>query len=157
MSEITLRPQRFWEDVQEGDAIEGFEITLNWTTMVEQVAGSQDWNLVHHDPDFAKASGHKGIFYNTGFTHAALARTLTDWAGPYGWLRHLDFQMRRMNMNGDTMRTAGRVVRTYEEDGQHLVEIELWIENDREGVTTPANAVLLLHSRKDEGNLKALV
>lgn len=154
---ITLLPQRFWEDVSEGDEIDGFELTLNWTTMAEQVSGSQDWNLVHHDPEFAQASGHKGIFYNTGFTHAALARTLTDWVGPYGWVRHLDFQMRKMNMNGDTMRTRGRVVRLYAENGNYLVDIELWVENDREGITTPANATVLLPSRADEGNLQALV
>lgn len=142
--------QVYWEDVEIGQEIPVVEMHLNWTTMVEQVHGSQDWNFVHHDPDFAQESGHSGIFYNTGWTSALLCRALTDWIGVDGWLRNLDFQMRRMNMNGDTVRARARVTGKHQgENG--VVELEVWLENDREGVTTPGNAVVYLPSRPAEG------
>jgi acyl dehydratase len=144
----TVRAQRYWEDVRAGDEIPGFEIPLNWTRMARQVSGSQDFYEVHHDPEFARAGGHRDIFYNTGFTRACLSRLLTDYAGDGGWLKKLRFEMRRMNMNGDTIRVTGRVAAVREVEGaDNEVDIELWIENDREGVTTPASATISLPSR----------
>ena len=80
----TLAPiaQRYWDDVRVGDKLDGFDLQLGWTKMAEQVSGSQDFYAVHHDPGFAAEAGHETIFYNTGFTQAALCRVITDWAGP---------------------------------------------------------------------------
>lgn len=144
-----VREQIYWDEVEVGDEIPGYELELNWTRMAAQVSGSQDFYPVHHDPDFARAGGHEDIFYNTGFTRAALCRLVTDWMGPQGWLRKLGFQMRRMNMNGDTIRIKGDVVGKRETPGAegNEVDVELWIENDREGRTTPAQAVVQLPSR----------
>jgi hypothetical protein len=33
------------------------------------------------------------------------------------------------------------------DDGRHLVDLEMWLENDREGVTSPATAVVSLPVR----------
>lgn len=136
--------ERTWESVNDGDEIVGHRLKLTATTMVSQVSGSQDWNYVHHDERFAQESGHPGIFYNTGWTAAMLSRGLTDWAGPTGFVRKLDFQMRRMNRNGDTATVKGVVTGKRIEGEEHLVDIEIWIENDREGVTTPGTAVVRL-------------
>ena len=44
--------------------------------------------------------------------------------------------------------TRGRVTgRRPEDDRSGLVDIEAWIENDREGVTTPASATVRLPRR----------
>ena len=43
-----------------------------------------------------------------------------------------------------TMHLRGRVTRKYVgDDGAHLLDVELWSENDREGVTTPATATVM--------------
>jgi acyl dehydratase len=149
MTTDTTTSQRYWDDVQVGDELPGYELPLTWTRMAAQVSGSQDFYPVHHDPDFARAGGHRDIFYNTGFTRAALSRLLTDWIGPQGWLRKLGFEMRRMNRNGDTIRLRGEVMAKRESTDPrgHEIDIDLWIENDREGRTTPARAVVQLPSR----------
>lgn len=140
--------QRYWEDIAEGDELPGFALRLTETKFAEQVSGSQDFYPVHHDRDFARAGGHPDIFVNTGFTRAALSRLLTDFAGSEGWVRCLSYEMRRMNRPGDTMRLRGTVTRTHTAaDGAHCVDIDLWVENDREGVTTPATATVMLPSR----------
>lgn len=137
--------QRYWEDVAEKEQLSGYSLELTWTKMAEQVSGSQDFYAVHHDPDFARAGGHEDIFYNTGFTRAALCRLLTDWHGPQGWLRRLSFEMRKMHMPNDTIRVLGTVTAVREgEDGMGEVDIDLWIENDRVGIATPAEATVLL-------------
>jgi acyl dehydratase len=140
-------PQRYFEDVAVGDELPGYSMKLGWTKMAEQVSGSQDFYPVHHDPEFAQAGGHEGIFYNTGFTRASLGRLLTEYAGDEGWLKSLRFAMRKMNRNGVTMTVKGKVVDKRATASGGEVDIECWIENDREGVTTPASAIVLLPGR----------
>lgn len=147
-SATIARDTRMWDDVTVGDDLPGFDIKLTETKIAEQVSGSQDFYAVHHDREFARAGGHKDIFVNTGFTRALLSRLLTDYAGPSGWVRKLSYQMRRMNMPGDTMRMRGKVTDKYvDDDGSHRVDLEIWIENDREGVTTPGNGSVILPAR----------
>ena len=138
----------YWDDVSVGDALPGFSMDLDWTTMALQVHGSQDWSRIHHDPDYARDSGHDDIFYNTGWTAGMLGRALTDWMGVEGWVRKLNFQMRGMNMNGDTVSAKGTVTdKRVDDDGRHLVDVDVWLENDRVGKTTPASAVVQLPNR----------
>lgn len=140
--------QRYWEDVKEGDELPGYDLYLSETKVAEQVSGSQDFYAVHHDRPFAQAGGHKDIFFNTGFTRASLSRLLTDFAGVDGWVRKLSYEMRKMNRPGDTMQLRGKVTRTYKgTDGAHLVDIDLWVENDHEGIATPATATVELPTR----------
>ncbi|HJM76699.1 MAG TPA: hypothetical protein QGI71_12710 [Dehalococcoidia bacterium] len=137
--------QRYWEDVAEEERLSGYSLELTWTKMAEQVSGSQDFYAVHHDPDFAREGGHEDIFYNTGFTRAALCRLLTDWHGPQGWLRKLSFEMRKMHMPHDTITVQGIVTaRRQGKGGMGEVDIDLWVENDRVGIATPAEATVLL-------------
>jgi acyl dehydratase len=150
-SQTIIRTQHYWDEVTIDEELPGFTLVLDWRRMADQVSGSQDFYPVHHDPDFATEAGHPGIFYNTGFTRAALCRLLTDFAGDDGWLRMLDFQMRRMNHNGDVLQVRARVTGKTEvsaEEGD--VEVDVWIENSREGVTTPGKAIVRL-ARKRHG------
>ena len=84
---------RYWQDVDIGTQLPGFSMTLDATTMVLQVSGTQDWEAIHHDEAYARDSGHDGVFYGAAWAHALLARVVTDWMGLHGWLAHLSFQM----------------------------------------------------------------
>ena len=140
--------QTYWNDVRVGDRIDGYDLSLTWTKMAEQVSGSQDFYPVHHDPEFAAEAGHPAIFYNTGFTQAALCRVITDWAGPGGWLQKFRFEMRRMLIPEDQVHARGKVVAKADLDDDHgAVELEVWLENDRLGVTTPGWATVRLPKR----------
>jgi acyl dehydratase len=132
--------------VNVGDEIAGESRRLGWTDIALQTSGSQDWNLVHHDPDFARDSGHDTTFFNTGWTAATLSRLVTDWAGPAGWLSRLEVRMGRMNCPGDTIVARGRIagVAPPDSDGTRVVTLDVWIENDRQGTTTTGNAVVRL-------------
>lgn len=148
MTTATTTEQRYWDDVADDDDLPGFDLYLSETKIAEQVSGSQDFYPVHHDREFARAGGHPDIFVNTGFTRAALSRLLTDYAGADGWVRRLTYEMRRMNRPGDTMQLRGKVRRKFiAEDGAPCVDIDLWVQNEREGITTPATATVMLPKR----------
>ncbi|MFK7977535.1 MAG: hypothetical protein AB8C02_15470 [Halioglobus sp.] len=144
MSTIDYAYQRHWEDVEVGETLAELHYDLDWTAMVLQVSGSQDWSPIHHDFDFAKDSGMDTIFYNTGWTIGVLGKVLTDWAGPSGWVEKLGFQMRGMNQHGCTVTVGAKVSGTRMEDGKGLVDLEIFVANDLAGVTTPGTAIVSL-------------
>jgi hypothetical protein len=49
-----------------------------------------------------------------------------------------------MNHLGATMTVRGKVVRKYVADGEHLLDLDVWIETDQYGVTAPASATVML-------------
>jgi acyl dehydratase len=147
MSAIDYSAERYWEDVSVGEELPGFSVALDATAMVLQVSGSQDWNRVHHDTAFAQESGMPGIFYNTGWTTGMLGRLLTDWAGRSGWVEKLSFQMRGMNSSGAVVRAHAKVTGKRQENSKALVELDIFLQNDQVGVTTPGKATVRLPMR----------
>jgi hypothetical protein len=140
--------QIYWEDVEVGDELPGYDMDIDARRMVLQLSGSQDHYPVHFDRNFARAAGHEEVFMSSGFTEAALVRVITDWMGDEGWLRKLRLELRRQNRIGDTMVCKGSVASKYVQDGDHYVECDVWAENQREGVTTPGRAWIILPSRE---------
>jgi acyl dehydratase len=136
------RPE--WADADVGQRLAGTEMLVDWNTVVLQVSGSQDWNRVHHDPGFAHESGHPSIFLNTGWTSAVLFKVASDWIGVSGWIERFEFRMRQMNAFGDTVRSGGQIRdKRLDSEGRQLVDLDLWLENDRVGKTTIASAVVV--------------
>ena len=147
MNAIDYSAERYWEDVTVGEELPGFSVALDATAMVLQVSGSQDWNLVHHDTAFAQESGMPGIFYNTGWTTGMLGRLLTDWAGRSGWVEKLSFQMRGMNSSGAVVLAHAKVTGKRQDNNKALVDLDIFLENDQVGVTTPGKATVRLPLR----------
>jgi acyl dehydratase len=143
-----VKEQPYWEDVKAGQELEGFSLDITQRRAYLQVSGSQDWYPVHFDQGFARKAGHADVFMNTGFLQAALVRVITDWMGDEGFLKRLRFEMRRQQRPGDTMVCRGRVTGKYEEAGTGCVDLEVWAENEREGVTTPGTATVVLPKRE---------
>ena len=141
---MSAMPQRHWDDVQEGEELEGFSLALTMTRMVLQVSGTQDFYPIHHDAAFARGAGHADIFINTAFIRGCLCRLLTDWIGRDGCVRELGFQMRKPNLVGETIAVRGRVKKKGPEG---RVDLEVWIENARDGATVPGRAAVILPVR----------
>jgi len=141
------REQRSWDDVEIGDELPQLSLDITVKRLFLQASGAQDWYPVHFDPAFARKAGHEDVFMNTGFVQAALVRLITDWVGDAGFLKRLAFEMRRQHRPGDTMVCRGRVTAKEERDGQACVDLEVWAENEREGIATPGTATVILPKR----------
>ena len=141
------RPDAESEDVADGEALSGFSLALTPTRMVLQVSGTQDFYPIHHDREFARQGGHQDVFINTGFIRGLLCRLVGDWAGEQGFIKRLGFQMRRPHLLGDTITARGRVTRRWRDEGRPAVDLDVWIENPRDGVATPGRATVYLSTR----------
>jgi 3-oxo-4,17-pregnadiene-20-carboxyl-CoA hydratase beta subunit len=139
--------QRYWDDVAIGDELPPISLDITTKRLFLQASGSQDWYPVHFDPAFARKAGHVDVFMNTGFVQAALVRLITDWMGDAGFLKRLRFEMRKQHRPGDTMVCKGRVTKKGRTETDAWVELEVWAENDREGVATPGSATVYLPCR----------
>ncbi|HSO96276.1 MAG TPA: hypothetical protein VLV81_09575 [Acidimicrobiia bacterium] len=103
---------------------------------------------VHWDPDFARRSGNPTTFDYGRMRETWLIHLCTDWMGDDGWLWKLDCEFRRFNYVGDTQWMRGRVVRKYLAGGDRpAVDLELAGTNQRDELTTPGLATVLLPSR----------
>ena len=104
---------------------------------------------VHWDPEFARRSGNPTTFDYGRMRETWLIHLCTDWMGDDAWLWKLECSFRSFNYVGDTQWLGGRVTRKYlADDGRPAVDLELWARNQRDEITTPGSASILLPSRE---------
>ena len=69
-----------------------------------------------------------------------MAQVVTDWMGDGGTLKRMLNQIRHPNVVGDSNWVHGEVAKTYIEDGEHLVDVDVWVENQA-GLSTAMSLV----------------
>ncbi|MQG73940.1 MAG: dehydratase [SAR202 cluster bacterium] len=143
-----MHDQRFWDDVQVDDLLPVLTKTPTTRQLVQYAGASGDFYEIHYDKDFALNTGLDGVIVHGALKSAFLGQLITDWMGPKGTLRRLNVQYRGMDIPGTQLTCTGRISRKYVEDGQHLVDCEIWIKNADEIKTTPGSATVILPRRE---------
>jgi acyl dehydratase len=95
----------------------------------------------HHDEYVAKAAGLPGILLSGPLMASFLLTTTEQWLGRGSRLIRFFDQNRGSTLPRDTAYLHGRVKRKFEENGKAFVELECWITNQRDEVTTPGTAL----------------
>ena len=109
------------------------------------------WDIVqrmHWEEDWAQKVGAATVYDYGAIRETFLAHLVTNWMGDDAFLRRLSVQHRRFNFAGDTNWLKGRVTGKEMTDEGAEVQLEVWIENQRELVITPGSAVVFLPSRE---------
>ncbi len=102
---------------------------------------------VHWDPDFARRVGVPGA-YDFGPQRVSwLGQVVTNWIGDDGFIKVYWSEVRRFNLNGDTHWLKGKVSSKRKGNGEALVELELWGDDQREETTIRGGATVVLPSR----------
>ena len=102
---------------------------------------------VHYDDDMAIRVGVPG-FYDYGPQRISwLGHLVTNWMGDDGWLKQLDVQNRRHNIEGDTQWCRGKVIDKFIEDKECLVKCSISCENQRDEITARGMAIVSLPSQ----------
>jgi len=135
--------QRIWHEVVEGEDLPGVACPLTVTRLVMAAGSNRDFYPIHHNAEFARASGAPDLYANTFFLQGLWERCVRDYIGPAGRLHSLTgFSMNSFNTPGQTLVVAGRVTRRWLEDGVGLVEIELATRNAAGVVTVGPGKVV---------------
>jgi acyl dehydratase len=103
---------------------------------------------VHWDSTWAQAIGNPMAYDYGVMRDCHLSHFLTDWMGDDGWLVEQASEIRKFNYIGDSHVITGEVVGKRVEDGLCLVDIEMRGTNQRDVVTCPGTATVVLPSRE---------
>ena len=137
-----------WQDVEEGMEIPTLVKNPTTRQLVRYAGASGDFYEIHYDKDFAIGNDLPGPILHGALKNAFLGQLMTDWIGETGTLRRLACQYRGMDEPGKPLYCKGRVTRKYVEDGRHLVDCDIWLENSEGKTTTPGSATVELPSRE---------
>ncbi|MBI4497967.1 MAG: acyl dehydratase [Chloroflexi bacterium] len=141
--------QVYWEDMQVGQEIPKLEKgPITTQMMMRWGAAVGDYYQIHYDPNFAKEVAHlPGIIVHGTHKFGILGQLLSNFAGPEGWVRKLAASYRGMDFPNQVITARGVVTSKHEQDGQKLVELEIWTENPEGRKTTLGSAVVVLPAR----------
>ena len=147
-----------YEDVEERTEITPLAKVATTRMLVQWAGASGDFNPLHYEDDFAKAMGVGAPIVHGALKRAWLGQLMTDWIGGEGQLKKLSCQYRGMDYprkmkareephDGETWWCKGSVTKKYEQDEEHNVECEIWVEKGKGERTTPGSALVALHAR----------
>lgn len=103
---------------------------------------------VHWDHDRATALGLPTSYDYGQMRTSWLIHLITNWMGDDAWLWRLDCQSRAFNFMGDTTICSGEVTAKRIESGHHVVDLRVSGTNQRNEVTAPGTATVILPSRE---------
>lgn len=116
---------RYWEDVREGDEIPPAARRLSRVDIIAMAFAARDFlPPVHVDPDAARAAGLRDVNLNIIATGGLIGKYLTDWSGPEGVLRRMEYRLATPVYPDDTLAETGKVVKKYTSGGERLVDVE---------------------------------
>jgi len=154
---------RYWEDVVEGEEMPALKkgtytmaeimyyelcCVSSARSMGNSDEQSQQGGSGRMDPEFAKKYRAMPAQFDFGPQRICWhIQMMTDWMGDDGTLKKTSSSIRRPNLVGDTNTVKGNVTKKYIEDGEHLVDCDIWVENQTGAVTAPARGTVVLPSK----------
>jgi acyl dehydratase len=110
-----------------GDELEPQAHTISKLQLLEYTIASRDPNLIHHDPEHARASGLPDIIVQGTLKGGLLARYVEDRLGPDWVVTEFAVQYRGTDIAMIPLIAHGRVAAVQPADG--TVDIEVWLES----------------------------
>jgi hypothetical protein len=99
---------------------------------------------VHEQDDAAKSIAVPAAYDVGAQRNSWVSQGLTNWMGDDGFLKSLYCEYRRFNVYGDIQFIKGKVTKKSELNGEYLVNLDIWAENQRGEVTAPGKAAVIL-------------
>ena len=123
--------QTYFEDVEPGDEI-GPLVKEPTKEQIRDFVSLSELRMGRFTSDqAAQGEGLRGIIVPGNMSMSFLSQLLTDWAGDQGRLTKLEVNFRRMVEPGDRLECKATVTDMETADGQNLVTLDAFIENQK--------------------------
>lgn len=137
----------YFEDVSVGAELPPLvKGPIHQIQLTRYAGASGDFNPIHQDEEFARAAGMGGVFAHGMLTMGFVGQALTDWAGA-GSVRKFGVRFVGLVRLKDVVTCKGRVIAKSSKNDVHLVEVEVWAENQRGEKVVSGKANVALPSR----------
>ena len=142
-----MSKQLTYEDIKEGMEIPSLVKETSTRMSAEWAGASGDYDPIHYDTDYARKRRFPDAVVNGRLKVAWLIQMMISWIGDEGKLKKIGCQHRGMDIIGDPVKVKGVVTKKYVENGEHLVDCDIWTENPKGEKTAPGKATVALPSR----------
>ena len=117
-------------------------------SFVDPKTGAQDNPARGHaEQKMARDAGMPGG-YDVGTQRISwVGQLMTNWMGDAGFLCRLNVSVRRPNIFGDVSWCKAKILDKRVEEAAHLVDLEVWVENQLGEVTAKGSAIVELPAR----------
>lgn len=137
----------YWEDVRVGEPLPAMRVEkLTRTDFVRYAGASGDFNPLHHDEPYARASGNPTVFAMGMLNAGILSRVATALAGRHA-IRLFGVRFVTRAWPGDSVICTGRITKKFVDGGEHRVEGELLAVNQHDVALIRGRFVAALPSR----------
>jgi acyl dehydratase len=137
----------YFDDVKVGDELPPLvKGPIQQIQLTRYAGASGDFNPIHQDDEFARAAGMGGVFAHGMLSMGFVGQAVTDWAGA-GAGRKLGVRFVGIVRLKDIITCRGRVLGKSSKDDVHLVELELWAENQKAEKVVTGKATVALPPR----------
>jgi acyl dehydratase len=144
-----MADQTYFDDVKEGQELPEIKIAPDKQQLVKFAAGSGDFNPLHFDENFPmlKPMGLSENIVHGRFKYAQVGRLVFALAGYQGRVKKFGVQYRGMDKLNQPIIAKGVVTAKRQENGENLVDLDVWTEDADGKKTTPGTATVALPSR----------
>jgi acyl dehydratase len=98
-------------DARVGEQLAPVEFPLSIYRLVMEAGANRDFNSIHHNSEYAKASGAPEMYASTSFLLGMWERAVRDFIGLEGTIRSIrGFRMKKFNPVGTTTVVRGEVL-----------------------------------------------
>jgi len=139
----------YFEDVNVGDQLPPYTAVAGYMELNRFASANDEFVMIHMDPDYSKKTAKlPDVIVMGNLKLAYIGNALTNWIGDDGWVSKLGVEYRRMDPVNAKLTATGVVRAKRQDGGRNLVDLDVWVENDKGEKTTPGQATLELPSRK---------
>ena len=138
---MTPAPTRRINEVARGEVLPAIDFPITVYRLVMEAGANRDFNSIHHNSEYACATGAPEMYANTLFLMGMWERCVRNWAGSGAVITRIRrFRMHRFNVAGSITTVRGSVTNVDRTTGE--VTIELACE-DEHGVTVGPGEIVM--------------
>jgi acyl dehydratase len=114
-----------FDEIEVGDLIEGVDGPVTRKAINRYAETSGDRNPIHTTYEVAMAAGLGGVIQHGLFSMGWLIKTVSNWIGGNGKLKHINIQFRAMVRPNDLVYSRGKIVKKHRVNGEKLVDLDI--------------------------------
>jgi acyl dehydratase len=134
----------YWSQVAVGDLIGALiKPALSRVQIAKFAAAAQDYSPLHIDDEYAKAEGFGSVFAHGLLVFGFIEEALVEF-GDNMQITSINGTFHKLAWPGDLLTAKGLISNHYEKDGEHRIDLDVWVENQNQEIVLKGNATCVL-------------